>query len=152
MSDTYFGICATCSTTLNSRYHAFNRNIERLQYSPSSAPPQLRSCIVLHSEQLAHYCSPECAEAGASFVLEQLGIPLQITGNGPIEPCSKCGKPVNLTVPHVAYELMDLTEIRQPWLLSIQAHDSKTVARLCANCDDGLDCEILQARELELAV
>lgn len=150
MSDNYYGICATCSATLNSRYYSFSRNIERHQYTRPDAISQLHTCIVLHSEQLAHYCSPECAEAGTNAELAQRGIPLQITGNGPIEPCSKCGKPINLTVPHATFELMDLTEIRQPWLLSAQPHGSQTVARLCSSCDGDLDCEVAQERDLEL--
>lgn len=30
------------------------------------------------------------------------------------------------------------TEIRQPWLLSVEPHDSETVARLCCACDGDL--------------
>lgn len=141
MKDTYFGMCTTCGVAVNSRYHSLSRNVERHQYGPTDAAPQSCTCFILRSDRIGQYCSAACGWDGAYRALIERGFFLSIPGNGPVVPCAKCAKPIDLTQPHVAYELMDQTEIRQPWLLSVEPHDSETVARLCCACDGDLATE-----------
>ena len=138
MSDACYGTCNTCGVALDSRYHSLSRNVERHQYNPPDADPTSCTNHILRSDRLEQYCGAECAWVGAYSELNDRGISLIDLGKGKVSPCSKCGKPIDLTQPHVAYELMDQTEIRQPWLLSVNPHDSKTVARLCSTCDGDL--------------
>lgn len=141
MSEAYFGTCNTCGAGLGSRYHSLSRNLERRQYDHPDAASKACTIHVLRSDRLEQYCGAECAWVGAYSELNDRGIPLLDPGEGRVTPCAKCGKPIDLTQPHVAYELMDQTEIRKPWLLSVKPHDSETVARLCASCDNDFSAE-----------
>lgn len=139
MPDDFYGWCDTCGEKVQRRYHSFSRQIERIGYANAADGAKSSQAInVLYSERLTQYCNADCAAVGAYCQLEDRGIPLTVVRNGPIAPCSKCGKPMDLRQLHVAYEVMDLTEIRQPWLLSAEPHDSETVARVCNQCDPDL--------------
>lgn len=131
-----YGRCDTCGVALTSRYHGFSRQIARCQYPVSAGTEKLAAVLhVLYEEQLTQYCGEACATVGAHAQLQDRGIKWHVVAPGPIAPCSKCGMPVDLTQPHVAYEMMDQTEIRQPWLTTVEPHDSETLARLCQGCD-----------------
>jgi hypothetical protein len=135
MNQAFYGVCDTCKDKLTSRYHTFSRNIERHQYGDGE---QSCNVVVLRSDGLWQYCSDACSLQGEYDQLRDRGISLSTPGPGPIEPCSKCGSPIDLTDQHIAYEMMELTEVRQPWLLSAEPHNSRTVARLCVRCDGDL--------------
>lgn len=136
MNCQYFGTCDTCGTAVGSHYQSLSRNVERYQYeNPDAVSPESSTTVILHSERLTQYCKADCAAIGVYNQLSDRGISFAAVGNGPIEPCSKCARPINLAQANVAYELMDQTEIRQPWLLSVETHDSEIVARQCSDCD-----------------
>lgn len=132
MDQANYGVCDTCGNKLISRYHTFSRNIEHYQCGGGEQPCNV---MVLRSDGMWQYCSNACALQGEYDQLIDRGIPLTTPGSGPIESCSKCGNQIDLTRPHIAYEMMELTEVRQPWLLSAVPHSSRTVARLCLRCD-----------------
>jgi hypothetical protein len=140
----FFGRCDTCAGLVATRYHSFNRQIERRRY-PQAGDDTNEDVIVhvLLSDHLTQYCGGECAHVGAYCQLTDRGIPSDTTIEvGPIAHCSKCAKSMDLTQLHVAYELMDQTEIRQPWLMTIKGHDSTTVALVCASCEGDLIGEV----------
>lgn len=139
-SNTSFGCCEVCGRPLAARHHSLDRHIEQLTYpSPDAAPEAPITAKVLYAESLAHYCSAICAVQGAEKALAQRGIRITLPGPGPIETCSKCGTPVDLSRPHVIYEDMELTEVRQPWLLQAQPHEVNVLAVVCDACDGHLD-------------
>ncbi len=139
MAHSCYGQCETCAVNLTSRYHSLSRHVEQCQYTASDDDnTQLTRINILHAEQVTQYCGSECAQIGAYSQLNDRGISLNLVGDGPITPCSKCSKPMDLTQAHIAYELMDQTEIRQPWITCADTHDSETVARVCSNCDGDL--------------
>jgi DNA-directed RNA polymerase subunit N (RpoN/RPB10) len=140
MDEEFYGRCDNCWAKLNSRYRAFSRHVEQVAYANDGNGGQTRTVQVLHDGQLARYCCDDCARLGAWCQLTDRGIdpPLTEPGTGPVEPCTKCGKPVAMAEAHVAYEMMDLTEIRQPWLISVEPHDTETLAILCNECDADL--------------
>jgi hypothetical protein len=142
VTEPFYGRCDTCASKLGSRYHVFCRHVERLQYDAAGegAAPSIFT-HVLHAEHLTQYCGAACAEDGGYCQLYDRGIPFGMVADGPLAPCSKCRAPMDLTQAHVAYELMEQTETRQPWLTSIEPHDSQTIARLCKNCDADLSVD-----------
>lgn len=137
MNDAFYGRCDTCSIKVQSRYHSISRNIERYLFEVKGAQLCV-SCTVLRSDRLEEYCGEECCNVGVYCQLNDRGMEVKAIGPGPVVPCTKCGKPLDMRQPHVAYEVMDQTEIRQPWLLSVETHTSEIVARVCTICDSDL--------------
>lgn len=137
----FYGRCDTCGELLSSRYYSFNRLIEKFQYHAANDPSNPAVVVdILSSDHLTQYCSSECAHVGAYCQLRDRGITSDTEiSPGPIANCSKCKKQMDLTHAHVAYELMDQTEIQQPWFTSSEPHDSATVAVVCSGCDNDLN-------------
>lgn len=137
MNDEFYGRCDTCAAKVKSRYHTISRNIERYQFDADDTKLSV-TCTVLRSDRLEEYCGEECCNVGVYCQLNDRGMEIQATGPGPIVQCSKCTKPLDMRQTHVAFEVMDQTEIRQPWLVSVEPHGSEIVARLCSLCDSDL--------------
>lgn len=144
MDASFHGICDHCGKKVAARHHAFSRHVERAIYPILDIPvgPQTIHVEVLHAEELARYCCSKCAEIGAYCQLADRGIVLGELGSGPITPCSKCGQPMDLREPHVAYEMMNQTESGPPWLLSAEPHESALLARICTDCQGSIAGEI----------
>ena len=134
-----YGECDACGVSLTARYWTFDRLVERIDYNrPGDTPGSSATVAVLRSETLDQSCCEDCARLVASLGLAQRGLRQLQCANGPIEICAKCGGPIDLTRSHVAYQLMDQTESRQPWLTSLHPIDSESLAYVCPSCDDDL--------------
>lgn len=141
MSASFYGRCDHCYRNIGARHYGLSRHIEQYFYPLPDLGTQTVQLSVLYAEELTKYCCSDCSEVGAYEELYDRGIELNEILPGPVAPCSKCGKLMDLRLPHVAYELMDQTEIRKPWLISVEPDDSRTVARICAACDGNLETE-----------
>ena len=134
-----FGCCGACAASLTARYTSLNRLVERTDYDrPGETPDDQATITTLRDDVLGEYCDAVCAMPSALLVLFERGLRHAGGGAGPIETCAKCGGPVDLTEPHVTYQLMDQTETRKPWLISIQPHDAEVLAYVCQRCDGDL--------------
>lgn len=134
-----YGECDACGVSLTARYWTFDRLVERVDYNrPGDTPSSSATVTVLRSETLEQMCSEDCARLVAFLRLAERGLRQGECGTGPIEVCAKCGGPVDLTQSHVAYQLMDQTESRQPWLTMINPIDSEILAYVCSACDGDL--------------
>jgi hypothetical protein len=141
-----YGRCDTCGVALTRRYHGFSRQIAQCEYPVPAGTEKLHAVLhVLYEEQLTQYCGAACATVGAYSQLQDRRIEGHGVAPGPMAPCSKCGMPVDLMQPHVAYEMMEQTEIRQLWLTTVEPHDSETLAWLCQACDGDVAFESLNA-------
>lgn len=134
MSNEDFGHCSHCKTPLKARYWSLDRNIEVISYTKLGR--RAKSIInVLDCQGLMQLCSKDCARAAVSALMASLGYSRLNPGVSPIEPCSKCGAPTDLTQMHVAYNLLVGTEIQKPWLTEYAPETGETVAILCQKCD-----------------
>lgn len=148
-SDDY-GVCDTCQIPLGARYWSFDRQVEQFVYDqPGDTPSECATVTVLHSDALGIFCGRDCASLTALLRLAEGGLRIVECAAGPIETCAKCGEPVDLTKPHVLYQLMDQTESRQPWLISIQPLDTESLAYVCPRCDGDLAADEMNVPESE---
>jgi len=138
--------CDCCGQPLATRYHTFDRNVERHAYDRLGDTIAKQTTVtVLHSDTLGQYCSADCAQISAKNGLWQRGIRLTYPGDGPLEACAVCGNLVDMTEPHVAYQTMDQTEIYTSWICSVQPHSSETLAVVCPGCDSDLPVDKCEA-------
>ncbi len=142
--------CDTCGASLGARYWSFNRLVERVDYDrQGETPDDCATITVLRDDVLGQFCDDGCAKITAWSDLAGRGLRLIECGAGPIETCAKCGGPVDLTEPHVFYQLMDQTETRRPWLNTIQPHDTEALAYVCSRCDGDLAADEMNVPETE---
>ncbi|MBP8168445.1 MAG: hypothetical protein KAX99_02175 [Azonexus sp.] len=129
-----FGRCDHCGTALHAKYWSFDRNIEQFSYAESSGKVETTINIIL-SEGLHTYCSDWCANLAVQEAMAERGFFNLYPGGGPIELCAECSKPVDMTKPHVAYNLMVGTEVRKLWMTEFIPHDSESIAVICRACE-----------------
>lgn len=99
--------CATCEAPLGAVCYVFALQGHHVEYSRCGDTPSdqavLRPSVMT---TLGRYCSSACFKQELPEQLECLGLPTHLQHNrvlgGPICPCGKCGKPVNMTQPHAA--------------------------------------------------
>jgi hypothetical protein len=152
MNKAFYGQCDHCGKKVASRHYALSRHIEQCFYPVPGVPgPQIVQVDVLHAEELTRYCCSECSEVGAYVQMQDRGIELKEIEPGPIAPCSKCGRMMDLRLAHVTFEMMDQTELRLPWFMSVQPHDSNSLARVCVNCDGTVDARGSSTEAVNLA-
>lgn len=135
----FLGPCETCGAPNRARHVALEQWIVRYVYATEGDYQDVK-LQVLNSEQATCYCSPACANPGAHAFLAARGIHPRAYGSGPIEPCAKCGAPINLAQVHLSYELTEgtLREAEND-LLELHVSDSKTLAKLCESCAADID-------------
>lgn len=146
-SDDY-GVCDICEVRLGARYWSFDRQVEQFVYDRvGDTPGECATVTVLHSEALGIFCCRDCAWLAALLGLAERGLKIVECGAGPIETCAKCNGPVDLTKPHALYQLMDQTESRQPWLITLQPIDTESLAYVCPRCDGDLAADEMNIPE-----
>ncbi|CAG1001664.1 hypothetical protein BURK2_03069 [Burkholderiales bacterium] len=135
----FLGPCETCGASNPAQHVALDQWIVRYVYAPEGSHQNVK-LQVLNSEQATCYCSLACADPGAEAFLAARGIHPRAYGAGPIEPCAKCGAPINLAEVHLSYELTEGT-LREAENDTLELHvsDSKTLAKLCENCAADID-------------
>ena len=127
MSSHDYDCCDECAAPLHAHYWSLDRNIEVVSYSNKNN--QVHStATVLESHGLLTACHGECARCMVVGAMASRGYQWLYPGAGPIEHCAKCGKPTDLTKPHVAYAQTFGTEIRKPWLTTFEVSNSELVA------------------------
>lgn len=91
--------CESCGAMFRGTLYAVDRELERVGFGASNPPV----VSIRDSENIANFCSTMCRERGRAAVMAAEGVPIQRVGVEPIEPCAKCGKPVDLTGWHLTY-------------------------------------------------
>lgn len=136
--DTFdYGSCHHCGTPLLAHYWCLDRNIEQISYSDNDGEV-LATINVIESVGLMLACGAECADSMVASAMAERGYKWLHPGDGPVEPCAKCGKPVVLTSPHVAYLLMSGTEVCTPGTVVFEVDHGDVVAILCLGCEQPL--------------
>lgn len=139
MADSGYGTCHNCLTHLQAHYWSLDRNIEQVTYDTSGGEV-VATINVKESQGISVACSAACADDMVADAMAARGYKYLHPGDGPVEPCAKCGKPVDLTSPHVTYALTSGTEISKPWLTTFEVDDGQAVAILCAKCESPVTC------------
>jgi len=140
MSTLDYGQCGHCGSDVHPRYWSFDRYVEQISYE--AAGDKVDSTVaVLECDGVSSFCSEGCSTTGVQEFIVDRGLTNLYPGDGPIELCSHCGKPVVMTKPHVAYVLLVGTETRKaweisaPWTTQYQPETSWTVAVVCPECE-----------------
>jgi hypothetical protein len=128
------GICALCNQPLTDYQVLFERRIERMEYLPMG-PSEFQAMVtVLDCEDIACYCSTDCANIDVQKGLQDRGIKNTGGSYDPVTSCAKCGSIVDLTQPHAHYVKMEVTVNKTLSQNSLTVLDDEGLADVCINC------------------
>lgn len=95
--------CEHCGKTFSGSLFDVARESECVEFRDGQLPSVgIRGC-----EPIAGFCSRECRAQDIRKVMGREGVPIRPVGLGPIEPCAKCGGPVDMTAFHLTYVASD---------------------------------------------
>lgn len=135
--------CAICGKPVGDSYVCLDRRTESLATS-EQGEKVMTTVNIACCQTMFIYCSNPCWDAHAPNVAAELQVAKPYPSFGLIAPCSRCGGPVNRTVPYLNYTVSELKFIQTTPYLSAQCLDDRDFAILCTNCeepDTGLGAE-----------
>ncbi len=90
--------CFTCDRIFRGRVFEIAREWERVHFSENIPDVEIEG-----SYGIECFCSQLCTDLRREEVMAREGVPIHHPDLGPIEPCSKCGAPIDMTQFHLAY-------------------------------------------------
>jgi hypothetical protein len=128
------GTCDFCQKPLSARRMTLERTVETISYQGEAKTMEgiVRQAQVnlISADQAAQFCGPTCADVGIPHYLSTHGIKILPPGVNPIETCAKCGGPVYMTEPHIAYSRLDETVAST----TITVHEGEYLCVVCVHC------------------
>ena len=108
MPEVLKSMCMECGTALGKTHHVFALQKHQIGYSqPGETPSEQALLTASTMTTIARFCSAPCCKNQLGELLQAQGLPVALQKNrvygGPIAPCGKCGKPVDMSQPHGAW-------------------------------------------------
>ncbi|MCZ8016229.1 MAG: hypothetical protein O9274_11065 [Limnobacter sp.] len=116
--------CYACNSELGKAFQALAFQSHRIEYTRQGNTPSEQAFMEAEAEYIpAYFCSSNCCKSKLGELLAAQGIAEHFKDNrvygGPICPCGKCGKPVNMTQSHNAW-------VRGKFFFSALEEDDRT--------------------------
>jgi len=125
--DAYF--CETCGRPFRYPLYDTAKEFERTIFHTGDIRPEVE---IIGSEGIGQYCSSSCRDQARRGLLQREAVRVTYPGIGPIECCSRCSAPVDMTKFHLAYVE---SVIDGEWdRMSVNVRESAVVAILCNGC------------------
>jgi hypothetical protein len=119
--------CYGCGVRFSAALFEIARELERVDFAS-----EIPTIHVQDSDALSAFCSIKCRASSRRAVMDREGVPIRpVDRCGPIAPCAKCGRPVDMTKFHVTYVEYGFKVIT-PQIF--QPIDFACLAVLCSNC------------------
>lgn len=121
--------CETCGKPFRTPMFDVAKEYERTIFQENDNMPEFE---IIGSVGIGEYCSKVCRDQARGDLLLRENVRATYPDIGPIEPCSRCGKPVDMTKFHLAYveSVLDL----EPGHMSTNVLESVVLAVLCNTC------------------
>ncbi|MDP1929276.1 MAG: hypothetical protein Q8K62_12305 [Thiobacillus sp.] len=97
-NEAYF--CETCGKPFRRPLFDVSKQFERTIFCGNNSPAEVE---VIGSEGIAQYCSRACRDPASTSLLQRENVRATYPDIGPIEFCSRCTAPVDMTKFHLAY-------------------------------------------------
>lgn len=125
--------CDACNKRFRSPLYDVTKDFERTIFFDEPLIPEID---IMGAESIAYFCSPSCRDKKRDQLLTQEDIRATYPEIGPIESCSRCGAPVDMTEFHLAFVEMDTThDWDRPLLGAKVINDPVTLAVICQKCE-----------------
>ncbi len=122
--------CETCGAAFRARMFDISKDHERTIFFEGDRPPEVE---IAESVTIGQFCSQHCRDQARVDILRQENIRATYPGIGPVETCSRCGNPVDMTVFHRTYVEY---ETEHDWGHFVaEVHNATVVAIVCHRCN-----------------
>jgi hypothetical protein len=91
--------CESCGVMFKETLYGIDREQNKVIFCDKG----LLEVDIRSSENIANFCSHSCRERGREAVMRKEQVPERRVGVEPIEPCAKCGGPVDMSDWHLTY-------------------------------------------------
>ena len=123
--------CESCARSFTNPHFTISRGIEVVEFPVGSPYPIVSPSSVV---AILQCCSQACLDSQRQSVLERDRVHATYPGVGPIEACSRCGGPVDMTRPHIAWtEDETIVDDGQPYQTATVI-GFEILAVLCRRC------------------
>lgn len=123
--------CMVCERPFYSPLYSITRTVEQMVFYPGERPPE---ADVLSSESTGDYCCQTCLNRDRDRLLMNEGVRVTFPGPGPIETCSRCGRPVDMTQPHMTWTEEVAAVTWGQSLETLQPTSAQLLAVKCLRC------------------
>lgn len=124
--------CMACNKRFRSPLYDVTKEFERTIFFEE---PRIPEIDIVGAEVVAGYCSPSCRDQSLAQFLELEQIRATFPDIGPIEACSRCNSPIDMTQYHLTYVE---TDTKQDWDRSFFGveviGEPLTLAVVCQKC------------------
>ena len=125
MTKPYVFRCSICHCPIGKPYISLDRRTER---------HSTKTVHVLLSQEMFRYESQDCRASQEPHIVAELQLKTTYPGNAAITPCSRCGAPVDRTLPHISYTYMEADLDVQRMVATVI--DANELAVLCRDCEE----------------
>lgn len=126
-NDAYY--CDACNKPFRTPFFDISREYERTIFSPEPSLPEVE---VIGASSIAQYCSDDCLAQSRMALLTREKVRATYPDIGPVESCSRCDAPVDMTTFHLA---IVESETNQDWeSMSASVIRVVTLAVVCNKC------------------
>lgn len=124
-------VCTVCEKPFRSPIFSINKAFERTIFMKGDAMPEVE---VIRSQGIESCCSSECLEVARERALEKENVRATFPDIGPIELCSCCGKPVDMTEFHLTWSEDESNCYEGQFIDVLQPVNVQVLAVACQSC------------------
>lgn len=138
--------CMACNKSFHSPLYSITRSNEQIHFYSGERLPEAE---VLFAESIGDYCSKACQDLNRDHLLKSHQVRSTYPGPGPVESCSRCGNPVDMSRPHWTWteEMADV--VWGQGIEQIQPTEAHLLAVLCRKCDLNSDQSLESNKRIE---
>lgn len=126
-----FYTCMVCEKHFRSPLYEISRGYERTIFFDGDQIPVVEPA---GSEGIGTYCSAACLNQDRDKLLLKENVRATFPGIGPIEVCSRCGKPVDMVQFHLSWTEEELNCQWGPFIDVLQPINVQSLAVVCQQC------------------
>src|ERR1035437_3328128 len=125
MSKPYVFRCSICHNPIGKPYFCLVRHTER---------HSAKTVQVLLAQEMFRYDNQDCRSSQEPHIVAQLQLKTTYPGNASITPCSRCGAPVDRSLPHISYAYME-EDLDVDRMVATVIEETE-LAVLCRDCEE----------------
>lgn len=127
----YFYACMVCETHFRSPLYEIARGYERTIFFDGDRMPEVEP---ISSNGIGIYCSAACLNQDRDKLLVKENVRATFPGIGPIEVCSRCGRPVDMAQFHLSWTEEELSCQWGQFIDVLQPIYVQSLAVVCQQC------------------